>query len=82
MDGPSCPASPTEAGVLRRIETKNYYITAHHIKFTLEPELKRLLKTYIDLRLDSHIANSLKKGWFGISQYLYEDVHIQFSPVR
>lgn len=66
MDGPSCPASPTEVAVLRGIETENYYITAHHIIFTLEPEPKRLLKTYTDLRLDSHIANSLKKrlSWY------------------
>lgn len=46
MDGPSCPASPTEFAVLRRTETENYYTTAHHIEFTPEPEPKRLLKTY------------------------------------
>lgn len=40
MDGPSCPASPNEVAVLR-IETENYYIAAHHIILTLEPEAKK-----------------------------------------
>lgn len=42
---------------------------------------KRLLKTHIGPRVDPHTANYLKEGYFNILQYLYEDVHVRFSPV-
>lgn len=82
MGGPSCPASPTEVAVLRRTETENYYTAVPYIIFTLEPQLKRLPKTYTGLRLDPHIAMLWKKAWFGILQCLYEYAHIRFSPAR
>lgn len=59
MDAPSCPASLIEVAILRRVE--NYYIPAHCIIFTPDPEPKRLLKIYIGLRSEPHIAKSLKK---------------------